>query len=641
MKPARCFWLLLLLTHWAGGQPGRRPPITLATYQSGTSGEVSLRGHLCHLVDSTGRLSVRDVVAQQRAGRFMRLTSTTNRQDFGVNNTDVHWLFFELQAPANVARPIRLMLDIEYANLDELELLAVRGEQIERLGLTGDQRSYDHRPYPNNNSVFPIELRAGERIGYYLRVKQPHAILSFFVRLWYRPAFVAHDRSEYLLWGLFIGIVCIILVLNFVLLAALRDWIYAWYNGFVHFMTMHLFTDAGLSFQYLWPNVPRLNDFLPVYLYIWAAMLCQTTFMQYFIRQNRHNSRVFRYVMAFKWVVLLALLTAIAVPLTGWPGYQTYYYRLVSSATSGFVLIVTGLTVLSLVEASQRSDTERMVRLYGYALVIQFVGYLAAAIINFCQARGWPLPFDVETYVILGIILLFDLIFFTYGLTYRYRQAKERNQQLELNLLTNRQQAQQRVITSLEDEHRRLAQDLHDDLGPLLATTKGYLSLLSRANPQPLLQRAQMLIDEAADELRTLAHQLLPRSLGRGELPDVLAEAAYKVGRRGVPVQFVGIGTVRPLGGQREQLLFSMATQLMRHARHRAEVTEVTVQLLYHDSRVNLSVEDDGRSGRLSEADEANLQAKANLLKADLFIDATDAGNSIMVSLPFDKPVPA
>lgn len=639
MKLAHCFWLLLLLTHWAGGQPERRPPVVLATYQSGTTGEVSLRGHLHHLVDSTGQLTIRDVLAQQRAGRFTRLTSTTNRQDFGVNNDDIYWLFFELQAPANAPQSIRLMLDVEYANLDELELIAVRGDRIEQLGLTGDQRSYDHRSYPNNNSVFPLQMAAGERVRYYLRVKQPHAILSFFVRLWHRPAFVAADRTEYLLWGMFIGIVCIVLVLNFVLLAALRDWIYAWYSGFVHFMTMHLFTDAGLSFQYLWGNFSRLNDFLPVYLYIWAAMLCQTTFMQYFIRQNRHNSRVFRYVMVFKGMVLVALLAAIAVPLLNWPGYQTYYYRAVSLATTGFVLIITSLTSISLIEAARRSDTERMVRLYGYALMIQFTGYLAAAVINFCQARGWPLPFDVETYVLLGVTLLFDLIFFTYGLTYRYRQAKERNQQLELSLLTNRQQAQQRVIVSLEDEHRRLAQDLHDDLGPLLATAKGYLSLLNRASPHSPLHRAQALIDEAADELRTLAHQLLPRSLGRGDLPDALTEAVHKVGRRGMPVQLVCVGTVKPLGKQREQLLFSLAVQLIRMARHRADVTEVTLQLLYHDERVHLSVEDDGQPGHLVEADAANLRAKTDLLKADLLIDATLTGNSVMVSLPLANPV--
>ncbi len=35
-------------------------------------------------------------------------------------------------------------------------------------------------------------------------------------------------------------------------------------------------------------------------------------------------------------------------------------------------------------------------------------------LLNFSQAQGWPLPFEVETYAVLGATLLTDLIFFTY-----------------------------------------------------------------------------------------------------------------------------------------------------------------------------------------------------------------------------------
>lgn len=628
MKRAGFFWLCLLLASIAGAQP----PNSIRVGPT-ESGEIPLQDRLSFLVDSSGRLSLQAVIQRQRDGQFQRSGSRTVRQDFGYNITATHWLFFELNAPAAAPPTTRLMLEIEYANLDELELVAVRGGQMERLGLTGDRFQYAQRPYRNNNYVLPITIRAGERVGYFLRIRQPHAILSFFVRLWHRPAFVASDRTEYLVWGLFIGIICMVLVLNFVLLVALRDWIYAWYNGYLHFITMHLFTDAGLSFQYLWPTAPRLNELSPVYLYVWAAMVCQTTFMQYFILQNRRNSRVFPWIQAFKVFVTVALVVSIVIPLLEVPGREAYMYRFVSLATSGYVLIIAGLTIWSLREAGRRAGRERVVRYYSYALAVQFTGYIVVAVMNFCQAQGWPLPFDVETYAVLGLTVLADLVFYTYGLTYRYQQAKHRNQQLELSLLNRRQEAQQQVISSLEDEHRRLAQDLHDDVGPLLATAKGYLSRLARTKPMPLLRQAQTLLDEAADELRLLSHQLLPPQLNNIGLVRTIAEAAQKAGRRGVPVQFVSMGQERPLGRQREQLLFSVATQLIRDAQQHPHATEVVVQLLYHEDQVNLSVEDDGRAMTPSDTDEANLRAKTDLLKADRLVDATELGNSVMVSL--------
>ncbi|TAE30827.1 MAG: hypothetical protein EAZ91_09380 [Cytophagales bacterium] len=631
MKNASLFWFLLLLAHRSYAQ---QPD------------EIPLWGRLYHFVDSTSRLTLEQVMERQRAGQFRPSVSLTNRQDFGYNTTATHWLFFELDPPANPSEQCQLMLEIEYANLDELELIEVQSGQLRSLGLTGDRFLYRQRPYQNNNYVFPIEVRPGARTGYFLRVKQPHAILSFFAKLWNRPAFVASDRTEYFAWGIYIGIICIVATLNLVLLLALRDWIYLWYSLYLHFITMHLFSDAGLGFQYLWPALPRINEFLPVYLYVWAAMLAQTTFMQYFIHQTRHNSRMFRWVYAFKIFVAVSLGIAIGIYWLKPLGYETFMYQAVSLATSLFVPFIVLLTILSLVEANRLARSgaapyERVVRYYGYALAVQFTGYMVVAVMNFCQAQGWPLPFDVETYVVLGLSVLADLVFFTYGLTYRYTQGQQRNQQLALSVLQNRQDAQKQVIGSLEDERRRLAQDLHDDVGPLLATAKGYLSRLARTDHTPLLLQAQTLLDEAADELRTLSHQLLPKPAEQTSLASAIAEATRKLGNRGVPVLFVCMGDERPLDSQQEQLLFSMATQLIRNAQKHPQASEVTVQLLYHHDQLNLSVEDDGLPTALPETDAANLNAKANLLKAGLMIDATEAGNSVMVNVFITSPTPA
>ncbi|WP_221307443.1 sensor histidine kinase [Rhabdobacter roseus] len=591
-------------------------------------------GHLHRFTDPTGRLDIHQVVIRQQNGAFHLSPARTVRQDFGYSTTEAHWLFFELAGSENSADGNRLMLEIEYANLDDLTLYEVSNDTIRLLGRTGDHFRFRERPYLNNNYAFPIRLRAGQTSQYFLRVNQSYATLSFFVRLWPRQAFLASDRNEYFLWGIFIGIVCLILVLNFVMLLAVRDWIYLWYNLYLHFITMHLFCDAGLGFQYLWPDSPHLNDFMPVYLYVWAAMVAQTTFMQYFINQDRSHSRVYRWVNAFKWFVVGCLAVAIAMPLFDVAGHKQYMYQFVSLATSYFVPVIVVLTALSLYEKVTRGEGEKMVRYYGYALAVQFTGYGLVAVMNFCQAQGWPLPFDVETYVVLGGTLLTDLVFFTYGLAYRYMHTLHGNQQLELGLLQSQQEAQQQVIHSLQDERRRLAQDLHDDVGPLLATAKGYLSRFDRVSRISGLQRAQTLLDEAADELRALSHQLLPRQLAQSGLASALAEACHQASRRGAPVQFVSLGQGRTLGEQRDQMLFSMAVQLIRIAQQQTMVTEITAQLLFHEDEVSLSVEDNGQSSAFTDSDLINLRAKADLVGATLLLDNFEAGNSALVSLP-------
>ncbi len=133
MKRYGCLWLLWLFASMSNAQPGRQL-VHVPTVSGDAPGEVPLRGHLYHFADSTGQLTLRQVDERQRAGQFRMLASLTNRQDFGYNTTAVHWLFFELHVPANALSPTRLMLEIEYANLDELELMEVSEGRVQSLG---------------------------------------------------------------------------------------------------------------------------------------------------------------------------------------------------------------------------------------------------------------------------------------------------------------------------------------------------------------------------------------------------------------------------------------------------------------------------------------------------------------------------
>ncbi|MFN8345931.1 MAG: 7TM-DISM domain-containing protein [Spirosomataceae bacterium] len=595
------------------------------------SDEFFLRNHLYHWEDPTGQADITKVIQLQKQEKFTESFSSTTRQDFGYS-TSFHWLFFELNSLSSA----NLMLEIEYANIDHIELYEVKNNgRIRSLGLAGDRFKHAQRPFMNNNYVFPIRLQPNEKAKYFLLLDQQNAILSFFIRLWNRPAFLKTDREEYFLWGAFIGGICIIWVITLVMLLVTKDWIYFWYGIYGHCMTMHLFSDAGLGFQYLWPDHPIINQYDPVYLYIWVAMIAQVTFMQYFIHQNRHNSRVFWWNIAFKILLSLALAAAVGVHLLALPHKETYMYQAVSQATSGFVLLLVVLTAVSLYE--RRHEQEKMIRYYTYALLIQFLGYMTVAAINYCQSQGWPLPFDVETYVIIGATVLFDTVFFSYGLAHRYNLFRLRNKTLEINLLQEQQIGQQRVIEALEYERRRLAQDLHDGIGATLSTAKGYLSVLNRKASTPDLLLAQQVLDEAADELRTISHQLMPKHFEKIGLAKAVEETVRKVANEQLHFQFVCIGQTQKLAAETETLLFRMVNELVRNVQKHAQATEATVQLAYHDTFLNLIVEDNGTGFDLNQEEGAglrNLRTKAEYINAELSIDTGRHGTSVILTVP-------
>ncbi|MGM9511634.1 sensor histidine kinase [Larkinella sp. GY13] len=624
-------WMVLVQAAWA--QPAQQP--LLVGTSALPSGEFSLRDAIHHFEDTTGRVTIHQAIHLHREGHFKPSESQTYRQDFGYTTT-VHWLFFELET----VQKADLMLEIEYANIDQVELFEVSNNRIQLLARTGDHYRFSQRPIVNNNYVFPLRLPVSTKAGYYLRFEHSHAILSFFIRLWPRAVFLQVDRDEYFFWGIYIGIVCIICLVTLVMLLATRDWIYLWYALYLHFMTMHLFSDAGLGFQYLWPDLPAINELAPVYLYIWVSMIAQITFLQFFIRQPPQNSRVYPWITAFKVGVMGTLLAVLSIHFAELEGRETYFYQFVASATRYFVIVLVLLTALSLYETVRRSDRDQkapLVRYYTYALIIEFIGYSSVSFINFCQDQGWALPVDVQTYVIIGITVFLDIIFFSYGLAHRYQTFRQENRILELNLLEAKQIAQQRVINSLEKERQRLAQDLHDEVGATLATAKGYLSRLARDEKTAPVLQAQVLLDQAASELRTISHQLMPKHLNQTGLANAIEEAIRKRSDGWILFEFMSLGQIRPLAPQSEWLILSIATDLIRHAQQHEGTTEVTIQLIYHTDRLSLMVEDNGRSVSLNDRKDSswqNLNTKAHFLKAELLVDASAQGHTVILSVP-------
>lgn len=631
MKILFAFGLLLIPFSFVRGQAFYKP---LVIHKAD---EFQLKNHLYHLEDTVGQIDILKAIEFQKKGHFSESFSHTHRQDFGYNKS-FHWLFFEL----NATQKANLMLEIEYANIDHIELYEVKENgQIRSLGLSGDRYKYAQRPFMNNNYVFPIRLKTNEKAKYFLYLDQRNAILSFFIRLWERPTFLQTDRREYFAWGGFIGGICLIWVINLVMLLITKDWIYFWYSMYGHCMTMHLFSDAGMGFQYLWPNAPIINQYDPVYLYIWAAIIVQITFMQYFIHQTRRNSRIFWWNNAFKILLTIGLTTAIGIHFFEVEGKEAYMYKIVSKATSYFVLILVVLTAISLYE--RWHEKEKMVRYYGYALIIQLLGYVAVAFINFCQSQGWPLPFDVETYVVIGITVLFDTVFFSYGLAHRYNNFQRRNKALELSLLQAQQVSQQRIIEALEYEQRRLAQDLHDDVGATLSTAKGYLSVLNRKEATLKLQQAQQILDEAADELRTISHQLMPKYFDQIGLAKAIEETLRKVSNDQLYFQFMCVGQPRKLTTEVETFIFRIANELVRNIQKHALATEATVQLVYHDAYFNLIIEDNRMSLSPFPTDSPslkNLRTKAEYLNADLDISSNQLGTSVILTVPFETQLP-
>ena len=110
-----------------------------------------------------------------------------------------------------------------------------------------------------------------------------------------------------------------------------------------------------------------------------------------------------------------------------------------------------------------------------------------------------------------------------------------------MDLKTMEEEKQQALLNASikfqEEERNRIAADLHDDVGPLLATARLYLNE-NIINQEPAAQlqsifSAKQIIDDAIQLIRNISHSMMPPTLKNFGLESALSDLFQKINGSG------------------------------------------------------------------------------------------------------------
>ncbi|MFP8887539.1 MULTISPECIES: HAMP domain-containing sensor histidine kinase [Streptomyces] len=205
-----------------------------------------------------------------------------------------------------------------------------------------------------------------------------------------------------------------------------------------------------------------------------------------------------------------------------------------------------------------------------------------------------------------------------------------------------------RVLSAQEAERRRIAQELHDEVGQSM--TAVLLELKRAADRTPdeelraELRHAQETTRGSLDEVRRLARRLRPGVLEDLGLVSALTALATDYSTHtGLRVRRRFEGGLPPLDGERELVLYRVAQESLTNVARHAGAGSVELRLRRTADGVVLSVRDDGRGiGSAREgAGIRGMRERALLVGADLDIGpAPEGGTRVRLAVPVDG-VPA
>ncbi|MFE1954414.1 MULTISPECIES: sensor histidine kinase [Streptomyces] len=159
-----------------------------------------------------------------------------------------------------------------------------------------------------------------------------------------------------------------------------------------------------------------------------------------------------------------------------------------------------------------------------------------------------------------------------------------------------------RVLLAQEAERRRIAQELHDEVGQSMTAILLLLGRVAGDAPQPLraeLHETQEITRGTLDEVRRLVRRLRPGVLDDlglvSALTSLTQDFATHVGLRVTRAFDTDLPALPP---ETELVLYRVAQESLTNAARHADAEHVTVALRRTGDGVTLTVTDDGRGMR-------------------------------------------
>ncbi len=204
-------------------------------------------------------------------------------------------------------------------------------------------------------------------------------------------------------------------------------------------------------------------------------------------------------------------------------------------------------------------------------------------------------------YFLLGTLLFISLAgYLTYNNRQKKAMLKEQAQEQEIQQL---KVAQERKIfgvmmEGIEQERKRLAADLHDGLGGRLSGISIKLSRLSENKEARSFTKhiddILANLDDSLQELRSVARNLMPETLLKYGLKAAVEDYCSTLSAKytNITLQFYNTKNIT----EKNELLtiYRIIQELINNAVKHAKASEILVQCIVTDDKIDLAIEDDG-----------------------------------------------
>ena len=199
-----------------------------------------------------------------------------------------------------------------------------------------------------------------------------------------------------------------------------------------------------------------------------------------------------------------------------------------------------------------------------------------------------------------------------------------------------------------EDEHKRIAREIHDELGQRLLALRIEMTLLKQDAFDSGEKRSKRIdevlaqLDSTVKSVRNLINNLRPAVMDLGLVASLEWQAKDFTRRNGIECVFETHDENLELDDERATVLFRVLQEALTNIVKHAKASKVGVQLDGNDDKLIMKVSDNGigmpkvRNRKLKSYGLAGIRERIGMLNGEFRIATGDAGTTLMFTIPLE-----
>lgn len=505
-----------------------------------------------------------------------------NRINFGIVGNEYYYILLKLNSNHLISNQF---LVIDYTSLDTVRIFKLDNQKIQSLYLGGNLVPYEIRREYTWHTV-PVDINSLP--SYYLiALKSAQENINLQYKIESKEVLQKNYNEQDRFIFFYIGVVSLIVIIIFLALMIFKRRVFVLYLGYILCAFTWILSHYGFIYPALFPQIPMLNEIIKPLSSLGAGYFLLYVLQKIFKEQLpgrktlEHILKIALFVLPF--IIFSMILLAI-------PNINSII-KMILIITWQIALI----TTISIVITTPLSFIKTVItaRIFSVAMLV----ICTMSLVQLLSNAGYLNNYFIEEHgITIGSMV--ENIILAFGLFYNLLMQRKKSEIQMLAMEQEQSETLKKLVNVQNNERKRIAGDLHDHIGPLLAALKinfrRIRNLKGKSKVNELAIKTEAIIDDSIAEIHNVALNLMPKGFAANGLVNTLNEYFENIRQlyeKQIDFRHEIISVLNP---DLQIHLYRILCELVLNAARHSCGVEILIHIIADEKIVVLNIHDNG-----------------------------------------------